>query len=81
VASALEIQLDEVEMWVVSVVTQGLIGVKIDQPKQTITVRHTEQQVFEVQQWARLNSRLETVKHNIQDLLVVVQKLKKPVIS
>lgn len=40
VAQTLNIDESEVEMWVVDVVTQGLIDVKINQPKALITLRY-----------------------------------------
>jgi len=76
VAHALDIDESDVEMWVVDVVTQGLIDVRINQPQALITVRYTEQQVFNEKQWHQLQNRVAAVSRNIQDLIQVVQSLK-----
>ncbi len=68
VSEALNVPYEDVELWVVNTIAQGVLEVRMDQVEQTITVTKTIQNVFEVGQWVELQEKLNKLKSSLSSL-------------
>jgi len=76
IAKALQIKESEVEGWVISAISEGVIEAKMDQLKNTVRVTRSLQRIFTRAQWKQLSENLEAWKKNIQTLLQTLQDCK-----
>jgi len=76
IAKALQINEDEVESWVISAISEGVLEAKMDQLRRTVRVTRSLQRVFTRAQWKQLSENLEAWKKNVQTLLQTLQDCK-----
>lgn len=76
IAKALQIKENEVEGWVISAISEGVIEAKMDQLKGTVRVTRSLQRIFTRAQWKQLSENLEAWKKNVQTLLQTLQDCK-----
>lgn len=60
---------DEVESWVISAVSSGLLVAKMDQLEQKVMVESAVVRKFDIEQWKALQSRLNLWKKNVGKIL------------
>lgn len=76
IAKNLQIQEDEVEMWVIDVIRAGLVEAKLDQLNKTVIVHRSIYRVFGQEQWKKLSTSLSAWKENLNEILAVVGNAK-----
>ncbi|GJS39487.1 eukaryotic translation initiation factor 3 subunit M-like protein [Tanacetum coccineum] len=76
IKDTLQIEDDEVELWVVKAITAKLIDCKIDQMNQVIRVSRYTERVFGPRQWQALREKLATWKNNIANVITTIQANK-----
>jgi len=76
IAKALQINADDVEGWVITAISEGLLEAKMNQLKNTVRVTRSIQRVFTRAQWKYLSENLAAWKKNIQILLQTLQDCK-----
>ncbi|CAO3671701.1 unnamed protein product [Umbelopsis vinacea] len=76
IATALEIADTEVEMWVIDVIRAGLVEAKLDQLNKTVIVYRSIYRVFGKEQWQQLDSKLNSWKNSLSDILAVIGNAK-----
>lgn len=69
VAKTLDVSQDEVESWVISAVSSGLLSAKMDQIQQKIMVERSVVRKFDMEQWKALQSQLHLWKSNLGGIL------------
>jgi len=74
VSKTLNIDISEVEYWIVSAVAAKLISAKMDQINETVEIRHCTQRVFDNLQWKQLQNTLSMWKNNVQGLVNEIEK-------
>ena len=62
IASALDIQQDDVELWLIDVIRAGLVEGKLSQARQELLVHRSTYRTFGREEWEDLYSRLEDWK-------------------
>merc|ERR1712070_92700 len=72
IASALHIGKDEVEMWVMEAIRNGLVNAKMDQIRELVVVSVCLERSFGTKQWACLKTSLSEWGDSVQGLLKVV---------
>jgi translation initiation factor 3 subunit M len=77
IAKALQIKENEVEGWVISAISEGVIEAKMDQLKSTVRVTRSLQRIFTRAQWKQLSENLEAWKKNVHTLLQTLQDCKQ----
>jgi len=76
VAKLLEIDESDVEFFVVEAITSDILDARLDQLNRRIVVRHAESRVFHMEEWVRLDKKLQKWHANMHNLLKVVQSVK-----
>ncbi|KAI8799756.1 hypothetical protein BJ742DRAFT_844435 [Cladochytrium replicatum] len=76
IATELNIDEDDVEMWVIDGIRAGLIEAKMNQLKRTILVSRATQRIFRKEQWDALGSKLDAWKVHLDDMLQVIANAK-----
>ena len=69
IASTLDIKDDEVEQWVITGVSSGLMEAKMDQLRQVVLVERCVVRQFGSNEWAALKVRLDAWKTNVKGVL------------
>jgi len=69
VSAALQIEVSEVEQWVVQAITASLVKARMDQQRQVVIVNQCVQRVFGQEQWAQLDQKLSAWNQNIGNIL------------
>merc|ERR1712188_10574 len=73
IREALNVEEDEVECWVVSAISAGLMKAKINQLKRVVTVQSVTRQTFQESQWQEIHDSLAKWKGNVGALLVTLK--------
>ncbi|RFU35174.1 hypothetical protein B7463_g1122, partial [Scytalidium lignicola] len=73
IAKALQVPLEDVEMWVIDVIRAGLIEGKLSQKNQVFLVHRTTYRVFGEKQWREVATRLDQWKTSLRGVLDVVK--------
>lgn len=68
-AKTLDVDVDEVEVWVIDVIRAGLVSGKLSQINQSLRVYKSVYRSFGVEQWKMLESRLSTWESSITSIL------------
>ncbi|UZJ51697.1 hypothetical protein CBS101457_001017 [Exobasidium rhododendri] len=68
-AKTLEVDIEEVEVWVIDVIRVGLVSGKLSQIKQSLRVYKSVYRSFGTEQWKFLESRLSTWESSITSIL------------
>lgn len=76
IAKNLQIEQEEVEMWVIDVIRAGLVEAKLDQLNKTVIVHRSIYRVFGQEQWKKLSTSLSAWKENLNEILAVVGNAK-----
>ncbi|KAI9363239.1 hypothetical protein BD770DRAFT_424915 [Pilaira anomala] len=76
IAKNLQIQEEEVEMWVIDVIRAGLVEAKLDQLNKTVIVHRSIYRVFGQEQWKKLSTSLSAWKENLNEILAVIGNAK-----
>ncbi|KAI8917750.1 hypothetical protein DFJ77DRAFT_457631 [Powellomyces hirtus] len=76
IAEALDVPIDEVEIWVINVIRAGLIDAKMNQLKQTVVISRSVHRVFTDNEWKSLQERLGAWRTNLKDVLQVIANAK-----
>ncbi|KIY70926.1 PCI-domain-containing protein [Cylindrobasidium torrendii FP15055 ss-10] len=79
IAEALQIDIAEVEKWVIDVIRAGLVSAKISQIAQTVRVNRATARSFERPQWESLEKRLVAWKSGLAGVLEVVAQARQSI--
>lgn len=74
IARALQIPLEDVEMWTIDVVRAKLVEGRLSQQQKVFLVHRTTYRVFGEKQWRELGTRIDQFKSVVDRLLGVVRK-------
>ncbi|KAI0722590.1 PCI-domain-containing protein [Earliella scabrosa] len=77
IAAALQVELTQVESWVIDAIRAGLISGKLSQTTQTLHVTRATARAFEREQWEVLEKRLQAWKTGLASVLEVVSASRK----
>ncbi|CAH0474103.1 unnamed protein product [Peronospora belbahrii] len=77
VATALDVEEEKVENWVVRAITVGLVNAKIDQLARTVTILSSLQRRFGVDQWKEIDTKLQLYKKNVGGLLDIIRNARR----
>eukprot|EP00593_Proboscia_inermis_P010735 CAMPEP_0171321936 /NCGR_PEP_ID=MMETSP0816-20121228/114657_1 /TAXON_ID=420281 /ORGANISM="Proboscia inermis, Strain CCAP1064/1" /LENGTH=422 /DNA_ID=CAMNT_0011820309 /DNA_START=35 /DNA_END=1303 /DNA_ORIENTATION=+ len=69
VASTLQVPLEDVESWVISGVSSGLLVAKMDQLQQLVMVERCVVRKFGIEQWKLLQTKMDAWKSNVRGIL------------
>ncbi|KAF9430182.1 hypothetical protein BGZ76_000940 [Entomortierella beljakovae] len=76
IASALEVNEDEVELWVIDIIRAGLVEAKLNQVSRVVTINRSIYRTFGKQQWEHLSERLSGWKQSLAEILQVLANAK-----
>jgi len=76
IAKALQLDESDVEVWIISAISDGILEAKMDQIKKIVRVTRSLQRIFTQTQWKHLGENLTTWKKNVQILLTTLQDCK-----
>ncbi|EPE29252.1 hypothetical protein GLAREA_00412 [Glarea lozoyensis ATCC 20868] len=74
IAKALQIPVEDVEMWVIDVIRAKLIEGKMSQQKQLFLVHRTTYRVFGEKQWREVATRLDQWRTSLRDVKGVINR-------
>ena len=74
---ALQIPEEEVEMWVIDVIRAGLVEGKLSQLNKIFMIHRSTYRVFADKQWTEVQSRLETWKGSIENVLGILRAARE----
>jgi len=81
IASSLQIEADDVEMWVIDVIRAGLVEGKLSQQKQIFLIHRSTYRVFGDQQWREVAGRLDMWRSSLVGVLGVIRQEKAGLIA
>ncbi|KAL2023195.1 hypothetical protein VTK56DRAFT_3318 [Thermocarpiscus australiensis] len=79
IARALQIPLEDVEMWTIDVVRAKLVEGRLSQQQKVFLVHRTTYRVFGEKQWRELGTRIDQFKSVVDRLIGVVRKAQADV--
>jgi translation initiation factor 3 subunit M len=74
IASTLNVKEDDVERWVISAVSSGLMEAKMDQLRKVVLVERCAVRQFGIKEWTALKGRLDKWKSNVKGVLDALEK-------
>ncbi|CAM9791924.1 unnamed protein product [Chrysoparadoxa australica] len=74
VAETLQVDLEDVEEWVLLAIGSGLMEAKMDQLRQVVVISRCVNRVFGKEQWLALQKKLRTWSQNVEAMLATVQR-------
>ncbi|KAJ3572262.1 hypothetical protein NP233_g3202 [Leucocoprinus birnbaumii] len=77
IAEALEVDVSEVEKWVIDIIRAGLLWGKLSQTTQSLYVVRSSVRTFEKEQWEVLEKRILAWKSGLQGVMEVVNNAKR----
>ncbi|KAJ3783178.1 PCI domain-containing protein [Lentinula aff. detonsa] len=77
IAEAIQVDVSEVEKWVIDVIHAGLLSGKLSQNTQTLHIIRSTARSFEREQWQALEQRLLSWKSGLSSVLDVVASAKR----
>lgn len=77
IAKTLNIDLDEVEVWVIDVIRAGLVSGKLSQINQSLRVYKSVYRSFGTDQWRLLETRLSTWEKSITSILQTLAEARQ----
>jgi len=77
IAETLQVEVADVERWVIDVIRAGLLSGRLSQTGQTLHVTRATPRSFEREQWELLEKRLQAWKTGLADVLEVVAAARK----
>mmetsp|Transcript_11223 Transcript_11223/g.12868 ORF Transcript_11223/g.12868 Transcript_11223/m.12868 type:complete len:429 (+) Transcript_11223:102-1388(+) len=76
VASVLEVDVSEVEKWIVKGIEKQLLDAKLDQLNETIVINRGSQSLFTENQWMELDAKLKSWTTSVHSVLATVKQAK-----
>ncbi|KAM9957675.1 hypothetical protein ACTFIW_012642 [Dictyostelium discoideum] len=76
ISKMLQIDENEVEMWVINAMEGDLLDAKLDQLNRIVNVNSSTQRVFNKSQWSQLGQRFSVWKSSVKNLLQVIENAK-----
>ncbi|KXN92352.1 Eukaryotic translation initiation factor 3 subunit M [Leucoagaricus sp. SymC.cos] len=77
IAETLQVDVVEVEKWVIDIIRAGLLWGKLSQTSQSLYVVRSSVRTFEKEQWEILEKRILAWKSGLQSILEVVNNAKR----
>lgn len=77
IAKALQVPVEEVELWVIDVIRAGLVEGKLSQLNQQFLIHRSTYRVFGENQWREVASRLDMWRTSLQGVLQVIRQEKE----
>lgn len=77
IAKTLQIDESEVESWIITAISDGVVEAKMDQLKRLVTVSRSLHRVFGQAQWKNLSDSLSVWRNNTKTLLKTLQETKQ----
>lgn len=77
IATKLDVSPADVEKWVITAVSSGLLSAKMDQMEQSVLVERCVVRKCNIEQWRALQSRLHVWKNNVGDVLKQAMKAQQ----
>ncbi|EFX01820.1 pci domain containing protein [Grosmannia clavigera kw1407] len=74
IAKALQIPVEDVEVWAIDVIRAGLVEGKMSQQKRLFLVHRTTYRVFGEKQWRELGTRLDQWRGSLRSVLAVLRR-------
>jgi translation initiation factor 3 subunit M len=74
IAATLQVPMDQVEQWVISAVSSGLMSAKMDQLSQVVMVEQCVVRSFGMGEWKVLQARLHGWKKNVGNILLALKQ-------
>ncbi|EKD11878.1 uncharacterized protein L3040_009039 [Drepanopeziza brunnea f. sp. 'multigermtubi'] len=74
IAKALQIPVEDVEMWVIDVIRAGLVEGKLSQQKKMFMVHRTTYRVFGEKQWREIATRLDQWKETLKSIKEIISR-------
>mmetsp|Transcript_16390 Transcript_16390/g.23103 ORF Transcript_16390/g.23103 Transcript_16390/m.23103 type:complete len:407 (+) Transcript_16390:55-1275(+) len=74
ISSALKVELEEVEDWVVMATQAGLMEARMDQLEKSVLIFSSKCREFDKPQWISLQNKLNQWKENIRSLLITIKR-------
>jgi len=74
IASTLQVSMDQVEPWVISAVSSGLMNAKMDQLSQVVMVEQCVVRSFGMEEWKVLQTRLHGWKKNVGNIITALKQ-------
>ncbi|CAE5965831.1 unnamed protein product [Arabidopsis arenosa] len=76
IKDALQVNEEDVELWIVKAITAKLIDCKMDQMNQVVIVSRSSEREFGTKQWQSLRTKLATWKDNISNIITTIESNK-----
>ncbi|KFK37678.1 hypothetical protein AALP_AA3G014500 [Arabis alpina] len=76
IKDTLQVNAEEVELWIVRAISAKLIDCKMDQMNQVVIVSRCSEREFGSKQWQSLRSKLATWKDNITNIISTIESNK-----
>jgi translation initiation factor 3 subunit M len=73
IVKALQIPVEDVEMWAIDVVRAGLVEGKLSQRRKTFLVHKVTYRVFAEKQWQELSTRVDMWRTTLRNVLATVR--------
>ncbi|KAK7470302.1 hypothetical protein VKT23_001733 [Stygiomarasmius scandens] len=77
IAETLQVDVSQVEKWVIDVIRAGLLSGKLSQTKQTLNIIRSTARTFEREQWEVLEKRLLAWKSGLSGVLEVIANARR----
>lgn len=74
IAKALQIPIEDVEVWAIDVIRAGLVEGKMSQQKHLFLVHRTTYRVFGEKQWRELGTRIDQWRGSLRSVLSVLRR-------
>jgi translation initiation factor 3 subunit M len=77
IAKALQIPVEDVEMWVINSIRSGLVEGKLSQQKQEFLIHRSTYRVFGDNQWREVAARLDVWRNSLTNVLSIIRQQKE----
>ncbi|CAK7263774.1 hypothetical protein SEPCBS57363_000740 [Sporothrix epigloea] len=74
ISKALQVPVEEVEVWAIDVIRAGLVEGKLSQQQQVFLVHRTTYRVFGEKQWRELSTRIDQWRNSLSSVLSVLRR-------
>ncbi|CAK7201429.1 hypothetical protein SEUCBS139899_004133 [Sporothrix eucalyptigena] len=74
ISKALQVPVEDVEVWAIDVIRAGLVEGKLSQQQQVFLVHRTTYRVFGEKQWRELGTRIDQWRNSLSSVLSVLRR-------
>ncbi|CAK7232428.1 hypothetical protein SBRCBS47491_008265 [Sporothrix bragantina] len=74
ISKALQVPVEDVEVWAIDVIRAGLVEGKLSQQQQVFLVHRTTYRVFGEKQWRELGTRIDQWRNSLSSVLTVLRR-------